>query len=631
MSKKYALRSISYPYDNHYITTKTDSVCIVEYYDTQSEAEKELKSRLVNTYYNYKKTEAFFAFDVFDGWASEEILEKACQFYTKKTGTDLSEVGDVYELDLTNVLELELSDDEIVELMILLGINEYDIIEVDAEKTFYAVWINRKEKYFGQVYGQSVIPFENDYLDFDGDELLEHFVSVLKGCCPKGELSDLSDNPDALLSFIDRVDYLHYDQSSEDKSIYIDLNDYYYGRYDNMEDLIQLNGLLQTPWFEIRTLNISKLQQINNEFKEKNKNLLSAQECFHKAKMLLDYINDNNDEFYNDQLKAIDCYQQGIAYAKKALQTDEEPDEVKKQIGNALYQLAKLADSTADTVLEKSDDYENKADFYNEYLLVIMKHWQQAIDAYQQIMEIDDIDYFPHNLNTLIITYSEYNLFLLDRYLREEFKNKDACLEIFYLWLSELSDLLATSRSKLVGDKSTDFLKQDDAILLFENKFNLPLVTVLHHVLRNGALDAGVYADKIKATNPQKAGEFYDIAKKGLYQALLIEPTAGTALSILSMFVRHYHADTQLFAEQLNNAKAKFEALVKEYPNFMGDMAFNRACIAALENDVKTAIDYLKISHEEGYSSLKESVKNDSDFNGLLNVVEFKAFLDSIE
>ncbi len=255
MSKKYALRSISYPYDNHYITTDTDSVYIVEYFDSKSEAEEELKSRLVDDYSSYKKAGNFSSFDVFDGYASEKVLEKASEFYTNKTGEDLSNIEDV--------LELELSDDEIVELMILLGINEYDVIEIDEEETVYAIWINKAEKYLGQTYGGNIVAFDNKHLRFNSGGLYDQFVGALERYSPQGELSDLSDDPDALLSFINAVKYLHYEQSGEVKYIYTDLIEHSYGYYGNIEELIQINSLLKKPWFEIREFTMDEIEQIN--------------------------------------------------------------------------------------------------------------------------------------------------------------------------------------------------------------------------------------------------------------------------------------------------------------------------------------------------------------------------------
>ncbi|KKL16260.1 hypothetical protein LCGC14_2497380, partial [marine sediment metagenome] len=144
-------------------------------------------------------------------------------------------------------------------------------------------------------------------------------------------------------------------------------------------------------------------------------------------------------------------------------------------------------------------------------------------------------------------------------------------------------------------------------------------------------LDAGTFADIVSYTDSNQAGQYYEIAKKMLYQALLISPKAGTAKSILSMYVRHYQADKQQFNDQLAAAKEKFNEFLAKYPEFLGEMSYNRACIAGLENDVEEAIKYLKLSEQTGYLPSKEQVINDQDFRSISARMEFQLFLSMID
>ena len=620
MSQKYAIRAISYPYDNYFFTEKPDSINIDEVFDSKEQAQNRLKELLSDTYREYQAVEqniqygeTFGSFDIFAGYGLEDVIQKLENFYEQRTGETLE--------SFEQLLTLPLTDEDVVEFMMVSGINQYDMIPLlDEETDLYAVWINGAQKYFGQIYGQTITPFNNNYLAFNGDEMMAEFVACLEDYCPKGELSELSNQPQAVANLLNNVGYIHYFEGNE--SIYIELNDYSSGRYKDMSELVQLNALLKKPWFEIRPITPTQLQQLNTEFSEKNNAIILGQQYFAKAGAVDNLRFTDQDEKYQAQLDAISHYQQGVNYARQALLTDDKPNQVKVMICNNLYRLANLAGSTA-TLLIKKDDDSDKPRFSQQYLLTIMNHWQVVIDSYSTMMAIDDINYFDHKLNYAITCYTEYTLRLLDIYLKNEFADKDKCMAIYLRWLSELADLLIISRDKF-GD---ELLQRNTPVLKFENQLKVPIIKGLSHLMFNGGLDAGTFADIVSYTDSNQAGQYYEIAKKMLYQALLINPKAGTTKSILSMYVRHYQADKQQFNDQLAAAKEKFHEFLAKYPEFLGEMSYNRACIAGLENDVEEAIKYLKLSEQTDYLPSKEQIINDQDFRSISARMEFQKFL----
>ncbi|MGP4864208.1 hypothetical protein ACTXGK_08440 [Psychrobacter sp. T6-5] len=159
MSQKYAIRAISYTYDNYFFTEKPDSITIDEIFDSKEQAQNRLKELLSDTYCKYQAVEqniqhgeTFSSFDIFAGYGSDDVIQKLEDFYEKKTGETLE--------SFEQLLTLPLTDEDMVEFMMVSGINQYDMIALLDEGTdLYAVWINDAQKYFGQIYGQTITPF----------------------------------------------------------------------------------------------------------------------------------------------------------------------------------------------------------------------------------------------------------------------------------------------------------------------------------------------------------------------------------------------------------------------------------------------------------------------------------------
>ena len=239
------------------------------------------KHKIDSVEQNIQHGETFSSFDIFAGYGSDDVIQKLEDFYEKKTGETLE--------SFEQLLTLPLTDEDIVEFMMVSGINQYDMIALLDEGTdLYAVWINDAQKYFGQIYGQTITPFNNNYLAFNGDEMMAEFVACLEDYCPKGELSELSNQPQAVDNLLKNVGYIHYFEGNE--SIYIELNDYSSGRYQNMSELVQLNALLKKPWFEIRPVTPTQLQQLNAELLKKIMRLSWGNNILLKQVPLIIYV-----------------------------------------------------------------------------------------------------------------------------------------------------------------------------------------------------------------------------------------------------------------------------------------------------------------------------------------------------
>lgn len=258
MTTKYAVRSISYPNHEEGFDTSNPTPTIKQIFDTKEEAEQELKQLLVMSFQNSAKDENYLRhFDIFNDevWGDfSERLEKVNQFYQEKTGKEFNDISDIINLDL--------NDDDIIKFVNLAGINEFDMIEIDSNEYFYVVWINRKQDYM-KLYGEKLpLTFESDELpvNVNDDSLVMTIADELNENAPKGELHEISDNPEALQKIIDRIGYVWY---SNDE-LNIELN---FWRGKDFSSLKYINDYLKEPWFEVKMISQAELEQFQNENK----------------------------------------------------------------------------------------------------------------------------------------------------------------------------------------------------------------------------------------------------------------------------------------------------------------------------------------------------------------------------
>ena len=135
--------------------------------------------------FSLHEVESFF--DPEDGF-----VEKMDAFVFERCGQHIAEDGEVIE----DEIPAELSDEDTVAFLNMIGMNSYQLIEVSTDKQFFALWLNQSEQYAvlddegGQslVYAESPEKLLNDHL---GD-----LMYLLEDQFPlKGTLEQLSDSP----------------------------------------------------------------------------------------------------------------------------------------------------------------------------------------------------------------------------------------------------------------------------------------------------------------------------------------------------------------------------------------------------------------------------------------------------
>lgn len=251
MTKKYLIKEVSFPYDNYYFTDRPTLGTVLHTYDDKSEAEAKLSELMIKEF-KFIVSEQAYNYDIFEGMGDEDNFNNVKSFYEKKTGNEPkpAHLNDAFELDLT--------DKEIVELMTISGISTYRLIEADQSFTGYLLWINRKNDYF-KLYGcDEPAQFEDKYLDSIDEEVMCSIYEELNEYAPKGKISDLSEQPDLLKTYIDgSLDLFYYDENSSEIQSDFSTHVNFHFSVPSMFELHEINDLLTEKWFEFKEDNIT--------------------------------------------------------------------------------------------------------------------------------------------------------------------------------------------------------------------------------------------------------------------------------------------------------------------------------------------------------------------------------------
>lgn len=143
----------------------------------------------------------------------------------------------------------------------------------------------------------------------------------------------------------------------------------------------------------------------------------------------------------------------------------------------------------------------------------------------------------------------------------------------------------------------------------------------------------GLTAKKLyeKGTREQQSYWLPEIEKR-YGKALQIKPDFYPAANnwvgfLLKMYQVIKAENSDKAIELLQQAKQIAHDFVGQYPQYAPKLAYNRACVFALENNLPQAIEQLKLSQQADNSPSKEYILQDKDFENIRETPEFQAWL----
>ena len=219
---------------------------IGEVFDNKEEAEKafrELQIDYVRTA-NLGEVESLF-----DGGTKH--VKKVAAFIMEKTGTQI--LDDNGYIQSFVKLPKTMSDEDVLEVAALAKMAAYKLIAFDSEPIFYAIWNIGNENYemeydeyfTGLIYSEHREDL-NAYLE---DVMSNEDWSKLK---LEGTLDEISDQPVLLKQFVSATKGFQYD---EDKKVLK-------FKRPKVADLVAVNELLKNKLFELRSLTLKEVQEI---------------------------------------------------------------------------------------------------------------------------------------------------------------------------------------------------------------------------------------------------------------------------------------------------------------------------------------------------------------------------------
>lgn len=179
------------------------------------------------------------------------------------------------------VIELPeaLQDDDVFEFVQRAGMQKYDIFEfIDVDEVvFYAIWVSReqnwliKNKETGEylIYEQSIEKLFESLQD-------GYFVSFSENdFIYQGTLEDISETPTLLKNVLENLQWIKYDEIQQCLII---------KSYDGSA-ILKLNPLLKSPIFEVKTLSLTQVLEIEKQIADKAQQEHDAWEAEYRAEL----------------------------------------------------------------------------------------------------------------------------------------------------------------------------------------------------------------------------------------------------------------------------------------------------------------------------------------------------------
>ena len=247
---KYMIRYNDFGYnDEWYMTDEATLGSIKAIYNDYTEAEKTYKALVAQALYDHDLCN----FDIFNGYASDDLYEQIDNFILEKTGE---------EFDGESLPEM--SEEDAFEFAKLSGLLHFQLIKIDDSKPFSVILLREKNEYvYAETATNSVLltsQSDNPLFDFNFKEEYwrEQTITNFFNELPKtltGSLSKLSDSPTLLQELITFLGLVYHESAQQ---LRIDTL-FYENQFDSLRSL---NALLKQPLFEIQQITIEELAQL---------------------------------------------------------------------------------------------------------------------------------------------------------------------------------------------------------------------------------------------------------------------------------------------------------------------------------------------------------------------------------
>lgn len=190
--------------------------------------------------------------EFFDG--DDKLMEAVNKFTLEKCGEALFDGDDIRDAYIPDGL----SDDDFKQFLKIAGLSAYKLTKFDNDPQFYAIWIREDEDYLKEedecttalVYAESIDDLKRASADILAYRWDDEKVSI------KGELASITENPGILESLISSTKGLAYNANKQQLTIDTSKTD----------ALFSVNDLLKNPLFEIKTLSLEEVKDIESNF-----------------------------------------------------------------------------------------------------------------------------------------------------------------------------------------------------------------------------------------------------------------------------------------------------------------------------------------------------------------------------
>lgn len=249
---KYVIRQYQFGYNDecYYVSGSN----ILKVYDNEPDANDAFRKLEIAHIRNAELHEQSSLWDL-----SGDELKPLNDFVESKVGKKLFAEE---HPDYNDSVPASLSDDDVLKLGEMAGIQGYKLVSFENEPVFYAIWIlDGDEEGWYKIYDEdstSLVYSESrdETIKNVGDLAYDYWYEKKI----KGSLEELSDSPSLLSSFLEKTKRIKFVE--KEKKSFIKM------KSEKGADICSLNELLKRPLFEIKELSIDQVIEIEKELAE---------------------------------------------------------------------------------------------------------------------------------------------------------------------------------------------------------------------------------------------------------------------------------------------------------------------------------------------------------------------------
>jgi hypothetical protein len=236
---KYVIRHNDFAYnDEWYMTSEVTLGAIKAVYADQAEADQAYKELVVNALYENQMDN----YCVGNGYLSNTQYQALNAFVLEKTSTKFNNHANIPKFNFDDAFEFA----KLSELI------HYQLLEIDDIKTYYVIWLNKRQKYFANGLSSQNENFVGiGWSDKQYSWLFEYeFEDIINQ-----PIHSLTDSPILLEQFLNNASAIYYDK---DQKMVTGVH------FSELEfsELKAFNALLKQPIFEIRQISLEELAEL---------------------------------------------------------------------------------------------------------------------------------------------------------------------------------------------------------------------------------------------------------------------------------------------------------------------------------------------------------------------------------